>query len=89
MDHLTIYLWIFGIHSVFAFFATLNILSCPLRAKFQKFYLLILTWGIPYIGSVIILFQTDYELPHKSKVKPTVSSNDPHADVGIFNNSDE
>ena len=76
MDELTIFLWVIGIHFLFAFIASINICSCPLRPSLRKLWLLIFCWLIPFIGPIIILFQTDNELPYKSALKSNVNSND-------------
>ena len=75
MDEFTIYLWMVGIHSFFALLATINICTCPLRTMSQRAWLLLVSWVIPFIGSVIILFRTDNELPYKSALKSNVNSN--------------
>ncbi len=76
MDEVSIYLWMIGIHSFFALLATLNICTCPLRTGGQRFWLLLVSWFIPFIGSIVVLFKTDNELPYKSALKSNVNSND-------------
>jgi len=75
MDDITIYLWIIGGHSFFAFIASINICTCPLRSSLRKVWLLLFCWLVPYVGSVIIIFQTDNELPYKGALKSNVNSN--------------
>ncbi len=89
MDEVTIYFWMIGIHSFFALLATINICTCPLRSMSQRVWLLLISWVIPYIGSVIILFKTDNELPYKSALKSNVNSNNSEyvsVDVADSNN---
>ena len=89
MDELTIFLWIIGIHSFFAFIASINICSCPLRSGMRKVWLLLFCWLFPFVGSIVILFKTDNELPYKSASKSNVNSkNSTYVSVDFPDSSD-
>ena len=54
MEFSTIMIWLAAIHVVVAFFVSLSVLSCPFRFGAQKFGLFLLTWLVPFLGSIFV-----------------------------------
>jgi hypothetical protein len=54
MEFSTTISWLLGIHGLVVFFVSLSVLSCPFRFGTEKFGLFLLTWLVPFIGSIFV-----------------------------------
>ena len=54
MEFSTIMIWLAAIHVVVAFIVSLSVLSCPFRFGAEKFGLFLLTWLVPFLGSIFV-----------------------------------
>lgn len=54
MEFSTSLIWLIGIHALLAFFVSLSVLTCPFRFGFEKFGLFLITWLVPFFGSIFV-----------------------------------